>query len=144
MPASAEGHRKRLDVLVRLNAMLTECIALESPLRTARDEYVRDCILIAQYIRQLQNEDPDIAQIQQKLTFTRRSVGETEAKYLRLQEEANEAIVAWQKDWVDFCDWLQDEENVRVNLLKTIAGKYAKVVSATCVTDDDVRRFLQV
>lgn len=71
-------------------------------------------------------------------------MGANERDYVNFVRALSDTRKRWEADWRLFCDQCQDEEEERIEFLKSNMWAYANEVSTVCVADDEVRLCVDV
>lgn len=104
----------------------------------AREKYQSDCMRIASYNQQLDNQSPDAEKIRIKLKRVEQTVGANEKDYTSFAKVLADLLPGWENDWKNYCDSCQDLEEERLDFMKDNLWSYANAVSTICVADDEV------
>ncbi|TIA70627.1 hypothetical protein E3P92_02586 [Wallemia ichthyophaga] len=110
----------------------------ESYVDKAKAKYTDNCVSINTFTAQkslLQGKDLDRVDV--KLEKAKSVVGANERDYQNFVKALSDTRKRWEADWRMFCDLCQDEEEERIEFLKSNMWSYANEVSTVCVADDE-------
>lgn len=111
----------------------------ESYVIKARDKYEQDCLRINSFTAQATLvHGKDLVKINQKKERAEQSVGANERDFANFAKAYDETAARWEEIWKTYCDWCQDLEEERMELMRDNLWAYANTVSAVCVADDEV------
>ncbi|TIC10351.1 hypothetical protein E3Q10_02841 [Wallemia mellicola] len=104
----------------------------------AKAKYTDNCVSINTFTAQkslLQGKD--LERVDGKLDKAKSAVGANERDYINFVRALSDTRKRWEADWRLFCDQCQDEEEERIEFIKTNMWEYANEVSTVCVADDE-------
>jgi hypothetical protein len=129
----------RRNAQVPLEKKFKSKLSSESHVAKAREKYQGDCVRIATYTAQLDNNSQSLEaeKIRIKLKHAKQTVGANEKDYASFTKALGEMIPAWENEWKNYCDSCQDLEEERLDFMKDHMWAYANAVSTVCVADDE-------